>query len=450
MVSKKNTDYDNKIVYHLNIDEETINLLMHISSLKMTKINRRIKSLLLVTAFYTFSLAFYSYLFNVSFAWIVLLLSLGYVALSLSVEKFQKIFMKAIINHRKSQLKGERKYVFSKEGVDTITEIGLTHNYWNSFVSKGEIKNHIYLTRKDYRVILIDKNVLSENKLLLLKNFIKNIKPEQIEAKKKMPFKTKFLMVVTLITIMLSLIYIGIKIGYPLSNGDIFRLWFIKTVPIVLFLILLCLNITWTWILSRIRKSLFAKILLWLAGIIIALFMTLGIFINALNDTSEHYNNNGTVIVETSVWLDKPLFKLYKEKNILVLQFLRNQDNNKNESSLTDESSSIDKQESEQNQNIDEGYLKIYETYIKKDNTEFKKNYDPKGYSYIVIFDDSTQIRYLMFDRDNQEENTARYIYYKNIKHPDGSWSMMDSEILDMYQYNYKSKEIKDLHQTSW
>lgn len=41
-------------------------------------------------------------------------------------------------------------------------------------------------------------------------------------------------------------------------------------------------------------------------------------------------------------------------------------------------------------------------------------------------------------------------IYYKNIKSTDGSWSMMDAEILDMYQYDYESKEVKDLQKTSW
>ena len=38
----------------------------------------------------------------------------------------------------------------------------------------------------------------------------------------------------------------------------------------------------------------------------------------------------------------------------------------------------------------------------------------------------------------------------KNIKSTDGSWSMMDAEILDMYQYDYESKEVKDLQKTSW
>ncbi len=73
-----------------------------------------------------------------------------------------------------------------------------------------------------------------------------------------------------------------------------------------------------------------------------------------------------------------------------------------------------------------------------------------KEHSYIVTYEDETQIRYLMYDRDNQEGTKTQYVYYKNIKSTDGSWSMMDAEILDMYQYDYESKEVKDLQKTSW
>ena len=148
--------HDQKIIYHLNIDEEANNILMHISSLKTIKTNKVIKGTTLVSAFYIFSLAFYSYLFHISFAWIFLLLSIGFAALGLSVEKLQKVFMRAIINKKKQKMNSERKYVFSKEGVDIDTEIGVTHNDWSSFVSKGEIENYIYLIRKDNKVILIN------------------------------------------------------------------------------------------------------------------------------------------------------------------------------------------------------------------------------------------------------------------------------------------------------
>lgn len=457
MEVKEKESRDNEVIYHLNIDEETNDILMHLSSLKNIKINRVIKGTTLVSAFYIFSLAFYSYLFHISFAWIFLVLSIGFAALGLSVEKLQKVFMRVIINKEKQKMNSERKYVFSKEGVDIATEMGVTHNYWNSFVSKGEIENHIYLVRKDNKVILINKAVISESELIMLRSFIQDIEIEQLETKNKMSFKMKTLVVATVVTIIVSLIYTGIKIGYPLSNGEIFRLWFIRTVPIIQLFILQCLNIIWTCVLSRIikknkKKSLLKRILLWVVGIIVVLAMALGIFVTMLNDESEYYNSNGTVIVKTPVWLDKPSFGLYRVENILVLQFLRNADGieeNKNESSLND--MTIESQQDlEKTKKIDEGYLKIYQTYIKDTDAEYRKDYNAKGYSYIVTYEDETQIRYLMYDRDNQEGTKAQYVYYKSIKSTDGSWSMMDAEIIDMYQYDYESKEVKDLQQTSW
>lgn len=484
MVVEEKEYRDNKVIYHLNIDKEANDILMHLNSLKTIKINRVIKGTTFASAFYIFSLAIYSYLFNMSFGWICLLLSIGFSALGLSVDKFQKAFMKAVINKEEQKMSSERKYLFSKDGVEIVSEIGVTHNYWSSFVRKGEIENYIYLIRKDNKVILINKNVLSENELMMLRSFIQDIETEPIEPENKMSFKMKTLVAATMITVIVSLIYIGVKIGYPLSDGEIFRLWFIRTVPIILLLILQCLNIIWTCLLSRIikmnkKKSLLKRTLLWVVGIIEVLAMALGIFVNMLNDDSEHYNSNGTVIVKTPVWLDKPSYRLYKEENILVLQFLRNADGiediddpiiqqeyldkkygdlekesehqgeNNNESSLNDMTTES-QQDLEKIKKIDEGCLKIYQTYIKDTDAEYRKDYNAKGYSYIVTFEDEMQIRYLMYDRDDQEGTKAQYVYYKNIKSTGGSWSTMDAEILDMYQYDYESKEVKDLEQTSW
>lgn len=71
--------------------------------------------------------------------------------------------------------------------------------------------------------------------------------------------------------------------------------------------------------------------------------MALGIFVTMLNEDSEHYNSNGTVIVKTPVWLDKPSYRLYKEENILVLRFLRNADGIDDINASTTQQEYIDK-----------------------------------------------------------------------------------------------------------
>ena len=47
---------DNKVIYHLNIDEEAKNILMYLISLKTIKINIVIKCKTFFIAFYIFSL----------------------------------------------------------------------------------------------------------------------------------------------------------------------------------------------------------------------------------------------------------------------------------------------------------------------------------------------------------------------------------------------------------
>lgn len=149
--------HDQKIIYHLNIDEEVNNILMHLSSLKTIKTNRVIKGTTLVGAFYIFSLAFYSYLFHILFAWIFLLLSIGFAAIGLSVEKLQKVFMRAIINKEKQKMNNERKYVFSKEGVDIVTQAGATHER-----KAREVEQKYRITSKQYVEGGLQLRVISE------------------------------------------------------------------------------------------------------------------------------------------------------------------------------------------------------------------------------------------------------------------------------------------------
>lgn len=301
----------------------------------------------------------------------------------------------------------------------------------------------------------------------------------------KPSFGFKVFLLITVIAIIVSLGYISIKNFYPLSQGQIFRLWFSRTLPIILLAVLQCFVLIWIFVLSRAikshkKKSLLKRIAVWLIGVSVIFAMAFRILGYALNDDSEHYNENGTITIKSSVWLDRPEFALYQKENFLVLQYLRDsggpEDTNllisqkeynrrKNQKELEEESSyqnenkhesvsnhktDQDIQEAKRNERIDEGYQKIYETFLKADGNQYKKDYNAKEYSYVIICEDETQIRYLMYDRDDDHGTKAQYVYFQNKKNPDGSWSSMNLEILDMYQYDYESKEVKDLEKTSW
>ena len=478
MKSEETSHNNSKIICHLNMEEKDKDVLIHLSILQSIGKDRIIKYTNLVIAFFLFSIVFYAYSMSISFAWIILLLSIGFAVLGLSIEKFQRAFMKAAINKEEQHMNGKREYLFSKEGVEITTELGTTHNHWSAFVRRGEIENYIYLLRKDRKVILVDQDELSDDDLIKFQNMIQDIEMDQIKKENKMSFGMKALVAATITVVIVSIAYIGIKIGYPLSQGEIFRLWFVRTVPIILLLALQCLDIIWTCVLFRVirvngKKSVAKSILIWIVGGIVVLAMALGILVHMLNEDSEHYNGDGTVIIKSPVWLDEPSFALYKEENFLVLQYLRDADGiedidpsitqqeyedekygNRNKEPSQNDGPIIDdpviSEEKERNKKIEEGYVRVYETYIKENDAEYRKDYNAKGYSYIVTYEDEIQIRYLMYDHDNQEETKAQYVYFKNIKNPDGSWSPSDSEILAMYQYDYQSKEVEDLNKTSW
>lgn len=305
------------------------------------------------------------------------------------------------------------------------------------------------------------------------------MKNEQARQKKKQMKGIRLLAIATIIVVIAVGIYIGIIEGYSLPQGQAFRLWFSRTLPIALLLILQCFLIVWLCILSyyikrRFKKSLGKRIGLWVIGIALFFIMAVGILFLMLNENSEHYNEDGTVIIKSPVWLDKPKFYLYQEENFLTLRYLRDADGlddndirisaeeydrkkqeefKKNRKHLEKEKQQArkdnkiyyDAQEDERNRKIEEGYQKIYDTYLKDENSEYKKDYNAKGYSYIVVYEDETQIRYVMYDRDDEQEKKAQYVYFRNEKNSDGSWSPMESEILDMFEYDYESKEVKDL-----
>lgn len=310
-------------------------------------------------------------------------------------------------------------------------------------------------------------------------------KEEACQKKKQHTKGIRLLIMITIVVVLAIAIYIGIRLGYSLPKGQVFRLWFSRTLPITLLLMFQGLVLIWLCVLSwlikqKYQKSLGKRIGLWFVGILLIFILAVGMLIHMLtNDYSEYFNGDGTVIIKSFVWLDKPRFYLYQEENFLVLRYIRDADglddidtsiseveyrrkkqeefekntkcqNEKKEEPKQDSKIYQNPQEDERNRKIEEGYQKVYEAYLKDKNSEYKKDYNAKGYSYIIVYEDETQIRYFMYDREDEQGKKAQYVYFQNEKNEDGSWSPVDSEILDMYQYDYATKEVEDLKKTSW
>ena len=474
MLEKSATSKEFK--YHIHIGEQEKEALLQLNMLRAAGRKTQIRYTNLVAAFFMLSIAIYSFSLHISFAWIFMVLSICLTIMGISVGKFQKSLYTAVLNKEYStDNNNERSYIFSREGVDISSELGISHNFWNAYLYRGEIEHYIYLMRKDRQVVLIDKNELAMDQLLFLQELIQEIEMEQYEKSGKTPLVRKVLIGLTVIVAILAFLYIGTLTLYPLRQGEIFHLWFARTTPMILLLIFLCLDIVWTYILSKIvkehsHKSLGKRIMVWVVGIMMTLVMGLGVIMHMLNDASEHENGDGTVIIEQPIWLGATEFKLYQEENFLTLRFLRDADGIEDIDSSISQDEYLDKKLNQQNKEeesetyepiqntqedertirIDEGYQKIYDTFLEADGNQYVKAYSSKGDSYITVYEDETQIRYLMYDRDDSEGKSAQYVYFFNEKNADGSWSPAEAEILSMYQYDYESKEAVDLEKTTW
>ena len=115
----------------------------------------------------------------------------------------------------------------------------------------------------------------------------------------------------------------------------------------------------------------------------------------------------------------------------------------------TSEGSTSD-QEALAAQQIETGYRMIYNAYFAAQGDSFEKEYDAKANSYVVLSEDSSSIRYLMYDRDSKNGRCGLYVCYEADKGPDGSWSSSDAAILDMYAYEYSTGIIADSGKTAW
>ena len=101
-------------------------------------------------------------------------------------------------------------------------------------------------------------------------------------------------------------------------------------------------------------------------------------------------------------------------------------------------------------QQIETGYRMIYNAYFAAQGDSFEKEYDAKANSYVVLSEDSSSIRYLMYDRDSKNGRCGLYVCYEADKGSDGSWSSLDAAILDMYAYEYSTGIIADSGKTAW
>lgn len=292
----------------------------------------------------------------------------------------------------------------------------------------------------------------------------------------------------TALLVLLSIIYFIIYNTVP--DGLKLREWFERSVASVGFLIWQFMLVIWTFvgrkkIASRLRK-LWSRILisvtLW--GICLIAFGYLGLLILGVNIASsiEIVNDNGIITVRTDHFLDPSEYSLYKEEGFLYRRYLRPMDDiNDSDPSITkeqyeerkaleEERKALEAKQSEQwlasdvesavrekeaqemlrMMRIDEGYMTIRNEFLLDASEIFEEEYDAKGNSRRILYEDENEIRYLMYDRDSKNEKCALYVYYECQKEADGTWSPMDAKILGMYAFVYEDDTVIESGKTAW
>ena len=90
-------------------------------------------------------------------------------------KSFQKfVLKKAELLLAKSFRTGIVEYHFDAEGIETISQMGYSKNYWTAFKEYGTMGQYIYVKRKDNKMVLIDKNDLSTGELEELTQLLLN------------------------------------------------------------------------------------------------------------------------------------------------------------------------------------------------------------------------------------------------------------------------------------
>ncbi len=99
---------------------------------------------------------------------------------------------------------------------------------------------------------------------------------------------------------------------------------------------------------------------------------------------------------------------------------------------------------------IMDGYQAIYNLYFAEKEYTFIENYNAKGQSRIMLYEDSTSVEYLVYDRLSKNEACHLYVYYRNEKDETGAWSPVDASILDIFAYEIETRNVVSSGKKQW
>ena len=163
-----------------------------------------------------------------------------------------------------------------------------------------------------------------------------------------------------------------------------------------------------------------------------------------------------SAIEQTKEWHER---ELEQEQKRIEAEALANRHNDKNEE-ITASINSSDAQQYEKAdtsfltdpayEQIMKGYKAIYDAEFEEKGTDFTEDMTAKGEIYIILEETDNSVKFLAYDRDSKNNKCGLYVYQSCIKGEDGSWSVQDAKILDIYAYVYDTNEVISSGRKAW
>ena len=100
-------------------------------------------------------------------------------------------------------------------------------------------------------------------------------------------------------------------------------------------------------------------------------------------------------------------------------------------------------------QQINDGYMAIYELFSNDPIDNFEVYYGAtESSSRCVLSENQNAIEYLVYNGRSENEKCGLYVHYRSEKNVDGTWS--DTDIMDIYAYVYESGDVVSSGKTYW
>ncbi len=104
---------------------------------------------------------------------VILVIGIFMLFLAINAKSFQRYALRKSEKLLDSSFRsGVIEYIFDEDGIQIVSELGHSKNYWNAFKKYGTMGQYFYIKRKDNQMILVDQNDLTKDEIEELKHLL--------------------------------------------------------------------------------------------------------------------------------------------------------------------------------------------------------------------------------------------------------------------------------------